>query len=63
MYGWAIRRIDPEKVEEWVNGLDAPLPGETMKKEDPFPVGTPDAQAEAEGQAFMAAMQQFGSGF
>lgn len=43
-------------------GLDAPLPGEVIKNVDPFPVGTPDAQAEAEGQAFMAAMQQFGSG-
>jgi hypothetical protein len=50
VYAWVIARIDPQKVEEWLAQLQAPLPGAEKKKPT-------QAQIEAEGADFMATMQ------
>lgn len=42
---WCLGRIDPEKREEWLMQLDAPLNPDAPPTE---------AQLEAEGQAFMS---------
>jgi hypothetical protein len=44
-----VERVQPEKREEWIAMLEAPLPGER-------PRTVTDATAEAEGAAFMTAM-------
>lgn len=48
VYGWAVKRIDPEKREEWDAMLEAPIPGLSTEPSE--------AQIEAEGQSFMALM-------
>lgn len=46
VFGWCVKRIEPEKREEWEAMLDAPIPGM-----EPTP-----AMVEAEGQSFMDLM-------
>lgn len=52
--GWCQKHIDPEKWDEWMFQMDAPLPGEK-----PTAKAT-DAELEADREAFLAAQRQFG---
>ena len=49
VYAWAIERIPPDKIEEWMHMLNQPLSGREAKP-------TED-ELEADGASFMAAMQ------
>lgn len=48
VYVWCLERIEPEKLEQWLFQLSAPLPGEEDK--------VSETTQEVEGDAFMNAM-------
>lgn len=50
VYTWVLGRIAPDKHEQWLAQLNAPLPGAEVK-------APTEAQIEAEGADFMATMQ------
>lgn len=47
MYAWCLEQVGPQGREKFEHDLTAPLPGDETAS---------PAQAEAEGEAFMAAM-------
>lgn len=51
VYVWAIKRLDPEKREQWEAEMDAPLPWQINKAPS-------QEQIEEEGQDFMNFMNQ-----
>ena len=48
VYAWCVRYMQPDDREKWEMMLTAPLPGQKA--------GASDNQVEAEGAAFLAAM-------
>lgn len=48
VYAWCVMRMDQETRERWEEELHSPLPGQKKAT---------DSMVEAEGAAFMAAMQ------
>lgn len=51
VFTWCLERIDPEKREEWIAMLEAPLPGDEKMAPTPETI-------EEEGASFMAFMAQ-----
>jgi len=55
IFAWCLAQMagaEPEKIEEWIMSLDHPFPWETPGSY------VSEAEVEAEGAMFMAAMQQ-----
>ena len=50
VYSWAIQRVDPEKVEQWITDLNAPY---WSRKPTP---ATAERRAQEERDSFRAAM-------
>jgi hypothetical protein len=48
VYAWCVKYMSPEDREKWDMMLTAPLPGQVRRPTD--------AEVEAEGEAFLAAM-------
>jgi len=52
VYAWCIERVPTEDREKWESMLEAPLEGSSPKRQPS------EKQIEADGAAFMQAMQQ-----
>ena len=50
VYAWCVKYMDPEDREKWDIMLTAPLPGAEKRRQ------SSEAEVEAEGAAFLAAM-------
>jgi hypothetical protein len=48
IYAWSLNRIEPDRREEWIHMLNAPLSGSESEPSE--------YEVEAEGDMFMAAM-------
>lgn len=47
VFAWCVERVQPDKMEEWMFNLDAPLPGDEKKAPS-------QEDLAADGQAFLA---------
>jgi hypothetical protein len=55
VYTWAVKRIDPEKREQWEFDLDAPLPWSANQEPS-------QEQLDREGMDFLNFMNQVNAG-